>query len=629
MGDTRESITIKVGFDNTEVSQGLLRMQAQAEISRAEMNAISAQYDREEQAAHLASVEKMIAADEARYAEQAALERTAIAEHSAALKRKSSEDAAYAAAVTAERNAIAAETGAANRAYESDYLRSVTEMIAADAARAAVQTAFSINRLAMIKEEAAANAKLAAQVLAEDAAIIAANNAEKTGGSLFFAQTLLGASASVEAQEAGLAAKAMREGGAILEGGASIPANMAGGAAKLAAIARGEQLVKEAEAAEKAAAGVAREVGGFGSIMRETAVLFREGMRGNWTRMIGSLSVLIGYIGGMAAMVAIPLAAILAVPGWKAYKAYKGEQDSDKDMKTAFGKEGEELRKRISYLRRAGVISEQQEADYARALKRGDVDSVLNATNPLLKNGSAADQAKRTETAQEAARINAQGQKDELNAYREGVPLLTKRMSLEIERHNILGKMQYMQRDSVEYARSNVEQETLLREIKKDQVALDKEKTELQKQYTEDNKKVRKLQGEMADIDVKDAIPSLEELAGGGGWLTREKKAYGPEAFNGGPFADAAREAIHAKNQEKWDIAHGNAVFDNDDHLVGGQAFEDRGRRMSAENMLRGAGLDTPEMKMAKMGKDMSNIQKGITGILAAATKDGIKLKDE
>jgi hypothetical protein len=80
-------------------------------------------------------------------------------------------------------------------------------------------------------------------------------------------------------------------------GGGSIPANMiagAEGATGAFAIGGGAKIV------EKEAVSAAKEMHGSSSILRETAVLFREGFRGNFTRMIGSATLLAQYLGALA-----------------------------------------------------------------------------------------------------------------------------------------------------------------------------------------------------------------------------------------------------------------------------------------------------------------------------------------
>jgi hypothetical protein len=160
-------------------------------------------------------------------------------------------------------------------------------------------------------------------------------------------------------------------------GGGSVPENMASGATATAgglAIGRGVKAVEH-------------EAGPLARIFRETTVLFREGLRGNFTRMIGSFTILIGAIGSLAAIVAAGTAAIVALPAWRAWQAIKGERGGAADLKESERIEGGNLEKRIDMLKRAGFIDAKQAQEFEDQLKRGDVMGVLGATNKFMPTG--------------------------------------------------------------------------------------------------------------------------------------------------------------------------------------------------------------------------------------------------
>ena len=133
------------------------------------------------------------------------------------------------------------------------------------------------------------------------------------------------------------------------------------------------------------------------------------------------------------------------------------------------------------------------------------------------------------------------------------------------------------------------------------------------------------------------SMPTIEELAGGHGWLTREKKLYGPAAFSNGPFAQMSRDLIHARNQEKWDIAHGNGEWTEKKDaqgnsymaLTGGAAYYDKQRATAAENSLSSAGFSTPEMRQKDMQDSLNVIADEIKGLKDLAAGKGINLNDD
>lgn len=172
------------------------------------------------------------------------------------------------------------------------------------------------------------------------------------------------------------AQRAMYEENAAISaiGGGSIPVNMSGG------IAGAGKLAKEGEEA-------AKEMHGGSTIIRETFVLFREGMRGNFTRMIGSFTILIGAIGTLAAVVAAVTGAIVAIPAYRAWQAIKGQKQGEEDWNKAEQIEGSDLEKRIELMKSAGLIDAKQSQEFQDQLRRGDVSGVLGATNKLMPSG--------------------------------------------------------------------------------------------------------------------------------------------------------------------------------------------------------------------------------------------------
>ncbi|MDD5141524.1 MAG: hypothetical protein PHY43_14845 [Verrucomicrobiales bacterium] len=193
----------------------------------------------------------------------------------------------------------------------------------------------------------------------------------------------------------------------------------------------------------KAAEGV-EEMGHAGhassGMLREGAVLIREGLRGNFSRMIGSASLFIQYAGqnllkytGISfvadAISKIPgVSSLLKIPGMSKIlpgigtamdvfsigttareffrmRHAQGERDeSEKSLKESTSETSGSLRERVEGLHRLGKISDKDKANYLRSLKRGgfdDVSGVLNATAPLMKEGTIAEQEKELKAKQD------------------------------------------------------------------------------------------------------------------------------------------------------------------------------------------------------------------------------------
>jgi hypothetical protein len=414
---------------------------------------------------------------------------------------------------------------------------------------------------------------------------------------------------------------------------AVVNAEIAGGSGAFSWIG-GINTAKKIEGAGEEAA---KELHGFSGIMRETAVIFREGLRGNFTRMIGSVSLLVGYIGAAAAAVTIPLAAIVGLPAYRTYKAFQGEKESAKSLEESQRGAGENYSAIISDLVRAGRLTDKDKTQLERQIKNGDIMGVMNRINPLLANGTAEEQAKAVEQAREVSRIHQETMRNENEAQRETMGHFQRIQNLEYDRYKIWDKMTGLKKDSVEYAQAEQEASRLTVQIEREKRDLMQERKDLQKQYTDEQKQARKIQGAISQMGVADAVPTIEDLAGEN-FTRRLGKLYGKGgaydlAAGDGPFAADAQQAMLAKKQEQWDIIHGNAVWQynpatGQNELVGGQAKQDQVRRIAYENRLSAAGLDTPEMRQQQMNRELAQVNANMAELLTAAKKDGIVLKD-
>jgi hypothetical protein len=158
-----------------------------------------------------------------------------------------------------------------------------------------------------------------------------------------------------------------------------------------------------------------------------------------------------------------------------------------------------------------------------------------------------------------------------------------------------------------------------------DKAASDKAAAEDLKKQVATNLRLAELykehDGSYAEANKVDReAPTLEQLAGHD-YTKKLSAAYGEGGIydlsaGDGPFAGIAQQALLAKNQQMWDVIHGNAVFDDNGQLIGGQAFQDRKKRISFENMLSGAGYDTPAQQFDAIRTSLDAINTQITSII-------------
>ncbi len=382
---------------------------------------------------------------------------------------------------------------------------------------------------------------------------------------------------------------------------------------------------------------VAKEAHGFAGILRESAVILREGLRGNFTRMIGSATILAGLLGGWAVAIGTATAAIAAYPAYLYWKANKAAEDSQKSLeKTSQGAAGD-LKKQVEDLAAAGILSKKDAAVLRKQLEdpTGDASGVLNV---ILAAGRVSKLTAKWGGRQELHdRAEAQRQNDQKQKELEG---MTRHERTESE---ILTDIANKRRDASEMElrlfrldKADTVYIKAKNQLLQDQIDLKKDLEELGKKEKERNQinlelmdltKERKgIYHEAADIDNES--PTIAELAGRR-FMKNLAKEYGSGGIfdledGAGPFAEAAQNAALAAQQQRWDIIHGNAVFNSQGELIGGQAFEDRSRRMRFENYLGNAGLETPAMKMEKLGAQLLEINAHIAELVNLAGSQGI-----
>lgn len=193
------------------------------------------------------------------------------------------------------------------------------------------------------------------------------------------------------------------------------------------------KLIKGAEAAAEGLADVSKAAHGSSTILRESMVIIREGLRGNFTRMIGSFSILIGAIGSVVAAALAVVGAADAVfellGGNGIFRhvrdymgAKSGEKESAKSLEEATNAEREVLHRKVEELTKLGKISDKQAEQLVKDMRpengQAGLLKVMNVVNPLQKNGTAEEQTKQVELQKQAAEKARELQRAE-RAYRD------------------------------------------------------------------------------------------------------------------------------------------------------------------------------------------------------------------
>lgn len=392
--------------------------------------------------------------------------------------------------------------------------------------------------------------------------------------------------------------------------------------AEQAALGEGEALAGGALAGTGAARGM-REAGhaahGFAGILRETMVIIREGLRGNFTRMVGSATILIGLIGTMAAAIAIPLAAILAIPGFRTYQAIKGEKASNASLKEATHGADSIARQRINELKRYGVIDTAGAQGFEEQLAAGNVNDVLTDVNQLM---TKLPNARRMKAADKLAAEESKQLDSLLSKKRD-------EKTLEEDIHDKTMLKLYAQRELEQLDESSVEYHEAKARLLGYEIDIQKDLTsesEKQKQAAERVKQLHEENAKIARDYVKDqvhaamdeaAYPSLENIAGRR-WTANLNKRYGKGGqfdlgLGDGAFAANAQDYLLAQKQQEYDRTYGNNQA----------AEQDRQRMIAERNYLVASGVSSPEMVLGKIADDTGKLQE----LFRALVESGVIIK--
>ena len=358
-----------------------------------------------------------------------------------------------------------------------------------------------------------------------------------------------------------IAAGAAATAGAVGIGESLIPANMAGGAAKLA---------KEAEYAERlAAAGIetvqgAKTISLGAKVWTESAVMAREFSRGNWSRMFGSATILIGAIG---AVVGVALAVVAAADGIAELlgfngifrhimdyrKATAGRDESEKDLKNKTETTASMGETRVAGLERAGIIDKKQAENFRNRLNAKDrtpesVGAAYAEIGKLMPKGGLDDLDSIAKSKGELSRL---GDEEKENYRRGQTDEWNSKLHHELAREAEL-KMKANAADSegAKYLAAKVEYEKELKAAGEFDVRIAKEKTEEAKKLADAAREQKKLVSEaqlhadeIGQRHDESFMPTLQELS-----------------HAGGKFGSMARKALQDEKKAKRDYTRGDVT---------------------------------------------------------------------
>ncbi|MDE2103926.1 MAG: hypothetical protein KGL39_42210 [Patescibacteria group bacterium] len=375
----------------------------------------------------------------------------------------------------------------------------------------------------------------------------------------------------------------------------SIPANMVGGA---------ERMAKEAEYAERLAkAGIvvgkgAHEMSVGAKVWTEGAVLVREGLRGNWSRMFGSFTILIGAIGSV---VGVALGIVAAADGlfellggnglvrhFLDYrKARAGEEQSGKDLQEKTASTAEMGETRVAALERAGIIDKKQAENFKNRLKDKNrtpesIGQVYSEINKLMPKGGLDELS----AMPEKKRLDEEHAKKMLEFQREDYEIKggiqSKLNNDQMTAHIIAEDMAKLDRNSIEYKKKQLELDDANRNVQKDQVELAKQKAEAAKKIADATREQAKLiseaqlrANETGERHDESFMPTLQELARAGG-----------------RFGSMARMAVQDEKRAKRDYMRGDVAG----------AHREIANRDRIYESLSGAGIiaESPEAREIK-----------------------------
>lgn len=245
------------------------------------------------------------------------------------------------------------------------------------------------------------------------------------------------------------------------------------------------------------------------SIIREVFVLFREALAGRWKNFGASLTRLgsLALGGGAlvsAGLVALGTGVIVGPSAYRTWQARKAANANEKQFQGRLGGEAGDLRQRIELMKKLGILDPKTAQGYLDSIKgekpsEDAVMSVLGATNKLMPKGGS--DALISMVAQRSLdkQINQKYldyQRDEATDPRQKYKLDTENIV------RIQGEIANMDVKSNEYAEKKLELVDALIQQQRDINEINKSNTEEEKKQTEEARKkaeAQKVYGDKID----------------------------------------------------------------------------------------------------------------------------------
>jgi len=288
-------------------------------------------------------------------------------------------------------------------------------------------------------------------------------------------------------------------------------------------------MAKNAEKAGEELGKVGHAAGGFSTILRESAVLVREGLRGNFNRMLGSFSILAGAISAWAIPILAGVAAVDAAselmggPGvYNTWKAFQEKNNSQAGTKEKFEDTADSLRQRVDLMRQAGILDKETADNYTSRLRKPteeNVGSILSATNKLMPKGGTDALA----AIPEINRLRAEHNKNINGVNRDelsGTSLLdfdvAHQRSLKLDILAIDTTSLSLTEKQLLAGKTQLELDEADKNVAEDQKKLQEDKNDLIREQTKIQQEAALRISEIQQREMEKFMPTLDELAGHG-----------------------------------------------------------------------------------------------------------------
>lgn len=408
----------------------------------------------------------------------------------------------------------------------------------------------------------------------------------------------------------------------------------------IGAIDKDGKIIKGAEEAGKGLAEVGKEAHVNSTAIRETFVLIREGLRGNFTRMIGSFSILaqsLKVLGSVLAGLAFDIPVIIygGVEFFRMRAAIANEKLIGKNVESQTHDNAESNRRIIEAMQRAGILSESDAQNYSRVLMHPTQQNVgtIQRELSIKAQGMTLEQIKLIpEIKKEMARLDKEHQKKMFEFYHADADIHTRLLSDEIQRHNIMEAMAELQKDSIAYKQKQLELDDANRAIQQDQTELAKQKAEADKTAAEKQAEMnnqatnlsRRIGQNDRELAQQEAVyPTIEDLAGRR-FTRRLSRAYGAGGrfdlgSGNGWLAQTAQDYERSKYQQQYDRTYGNLDA----------AEGDRQRMIADRNFLIKSEAASPQLQFEKMLENTDAMRAHLQSLVGGGAVINTKITED